>query len=37
MFCANVDGELEKIIEIKKSGKPRCSKSIDTKALPVIW
>ena len=37
MFCVNVDGEIEKILVIKKSGKPRCFKSIDTKTLPVTW
>ena len=37
MFCVNVDGEFEKILVTEKSGKPRCFKSIDTKALPVTW
>ena len=37
MFCVNVDGKFEKIMEIEKSGKPRCFKSVDTKTLPATW
>ena len=37
MFCVNMDGEFEKTLVIKKYGKPRCFKSIDTRTLPVTW